>query len=479
MAKRKINTKLAKKVVLFTLLFLLVGLLTYSIITSYTRKKHITSQSIIESDVVVNNVIVNGNPETINLGPKISIGNYSTYLKSLDELGIPATEIDQIDLYDGSNESNSYLQRLATLVGATKGVDIVVAGTDGVATGDDGTAINNWPDGAPNGLAKSKYESYLDGDKGYYMDEEGTLTYNVNIPTTGLYFIKINYFIPEGKGSNPQRSLLINDEVLFSDLGSLTFYRLYTDNYANVSEEDIDNGIYFRQDINGNDIKPSQKEVFEYRKDYYIQDVTGYIYQPYYIYLKAGDNKISFASIRDNMVITSLEIISPLEYKMPLYSEYLETAKAENNVNENTVTGVLDKYEVENPEIRVSSSPTLYPISDRTNATNNPSHPVKTKYNAVGGSKWSTPGDYMSWTIEVPSDGLYKIAFRTKQDLARGLFATRRLLLDGEQPFNEAANCRFYYDSNYSITTIGDKDGNPYYLYLTAGKHVVSLQATL
>ena len=478
MKKGKINAKLGKKIALFTLLGLLLVLLGYSIITSYTKKKHITTQSTIESDVIVNDVIVGGESINVNLGPKISIGNYLSYIKSLEELDIPTSELDNTDIYDGSSESTRYLQRLASAVAATKGTNIIISGNDGVVSADADDAIKNWPDGDVNGLAKAKYESYLNGDTGFYMGEEGTLTYNVNVTNSGLYFIKIKYFIPAGKGSNPQRALLINDETLFSELGSLTFYRLYTDNYDNVTEEDIENGIFFRQDINGNDIKPSQKEIFEYREEY-IQDTTGYIYQPYYIYLNAGANTISFQSIRDNFVITEIQVVSPLDYEMPTYEKYIEEVKATHNVNENTVTGVMDKYEVENPDIRVSSSPTLYPISDRTNATNNPSHPVKTKYNAVGGSKWSTPGDYMSWKIEVSSDGLYKIAFRTKQDLARGLFATRRLLIDGVQPFNEAANCRFYYDSNYSMTTVGDNEGNPYYLYLTAGEHVITLQATL
>ena len=355
MSRRKINPKIAKKAALFTLLGLLVVLLGVAIVRSYTNKKHITTQSIIKEDVIVNNVIVNGSSEDVNLGPKISIGNYLTYIKGLDELGIPLTELDNVDLYDGSNESNNYLRRLASVVGATYGVDIVIDGNDGVATGDDGTAVKNWPDGDVNGLAKAKYESYLNGDTGYYMGEEGRLTYNVNVPNTGLYFIKIKYFIPEGKGSNPQRSLLVNDETLFSELASLTFFRLYTDNYENVSQEDIDKGIFFRQDINGNDIKPSQKEVFAYR-DEYIQDVTGYIYQPYYIYLKAGANTIAFDSIRDNLVITEIRVSSPLDYEMLSYEKYLEEVKQTSGVTETTVSGILDKYEVENPEIRVSSS---------------------------------------------------------------------------------------------------------------------------
>ena len=460
MKKGKVNAKIAKKVALFTLLGLLVVLLGYSIITSYTHKKHITTQSIIKSDVIVNDVVVQGNSYNVNIGPKIAIGNYLNYLKSLDELGIPLNAMDTIDLYDGSVASTNYLHRLAALVQVTAGTDVVVEGNTGVASGATDAA---------------EYTT-IDGEHGMYIGEEGKLTYNVNVANAGLYYLKLRYYIPEGKGSNPQRALLVNDEPLFSELSSISFYRLYTDNDENVDEEDIKNGIYFRQDINGNDIKPSQKEIFKVREEF-IQDATGYVYMPYYIYLKEGDNTITFESIRDNFVILKLEIISPVDYNMPTYAEYIEAAKANGAQN---ATGVLDKYEVENPKIRESSSPTLYPISDRTSASNNPSHPVKTKYNAVGGSKWSTPGDYMSWKIEVPTDGLYKIAFRTKQDLARGLFATRRLLVDGVQLFNEAANCRFYYDSDYSITTLGDTEGNPYYIYLTAGTvHTISLQATL
>lgn len=477
MKKRKVDAKVGKKVALFIFLGLIVVLLGYSIIRSYVKKGHITTNSVMINDVIVENV--GASKTTVNLGSEIPTGEYLKYIKSLEELGIAASEIDKVNLYDGSKDASNYLSRLAELVLNADQNVAVVNGNDAVITGDvNSEAVKNWPDGDINGLAKSKYESYLDGDTGYYTSEEGSITYKVNVATTGLYYIKIKYFIPEGKGSNPQRALLINGEQLFSDLGSLTFYRLYTDNTDRLEEGSIENGIFFRQDINGNDIKPSQKEVYEYRETY-IKDTTGYINEPYLIYLKAGENEITFQSIRDGMVITELAVCSPLTYTIPTYAEYLATMKAETGKDENSVTGVLDKYEVENPEIRTSSSPTLYPTADRTSASNYPSDPVKTKYNAVGGSKWSTPGDYLTWEIKVEEDGFYKIAFRSKQDLSRGMFATRKLLVDGVQPFNEAASCRFYYNSNYSMTTVGDADGNPYYIYLTAGTHAITLQATL
>lgn len=463
MKKLNYNSKIAKKVVLYGILALLVFLLGYSIVTSYTDKNHITSSS-------------------TELSDEIPVGEYLNYIKSLDQLGIG--NIDEVDLYDGSEYSKTLLARLENLKAAGTSV-ISIDGNDGVMVDENGDvkedaeydAVKSWPVATSD---KDKYEKYLNGDTGYYTTETGTLKYSTDqVQKSGLYYLQISYFIPAGKGSNVQRSLLINDKTLFSDLASLTFYRLYTDADADRKE-----GKYFIEDIFGNDIKPSQKEIYEYRTTY-IKDETGYVSAPYLIYLNGADggeavtNTISFKGIRDCLVITKIDICPVNDYKMPTYAEYYESISQKTGKTKDSVTGVLEKLEVEDPNIRISSSPTLYPIADRTNATNYPSDPVKTKYNAVGGSKWSTPGEYIGWKVNAPESGFYKIAFRAKQDLSRGLFTTRRLLIDGVQPFNEAANSRFYYSSEYSVITLGDVEGNAYYVYLEKGEHTVALQATL
>ena len=460
MKKLNYNSKIAKKVVLYGILALLVFLLGYSIVTSFTDKNHITTSS-------------------TELSDEIPVGEYLNYIKSLEELGISSEKFETTDIYDGSAASKIILERLEDLKGVGTST-ITINGTDGVMVDEKGNAvedaefgaIKNWPVADSD---KAKYDLYLKGDKGYYTTERGTLQYSTNeVQETGLYYLKISYFIPAGKGSNVQRSLFINGETLFTDLASLTFYRLYTDADADRKE-----GKYFIEDIFGNDIKPSQKELYEYRTTY-LKDETGYVTAPYLIYLKGGvENTISFKGIRDGLVITKIEICPVSEYEMPTYAKYYDEISKATGKTKDSVKGVLQKIEVEDPETRVSSSPTLYPIADRTNATNYPSDPVKTKYNAVGGSKWSTPGEYIGWKVNAPEDGFYKVAFRAKQDLSRGLFTTRRLLIDGVQPFNEAANSRFYYNSEYSVVTIGDNEGNPYYVYLEKGEHVIALQATL
>ena len=45
-------------------------------------------------------------------------------------------------------------------------------------------------------------------------------------------------------------------------------------------------------------------------------------------------------------------------------------------------------------------------------------------------------------------------------------------------PFAEAANAKFFYSSKWNIVTLGT-DNEPFYFYLTKGKHDITLEATL
>ena len=445
MNKMTYNKKIMKKLVLVLIVLLLVAWLAYAIIVSYTDKGHITSFSSASST-------------------DIPTGSYQDYIKLT--AGIEESKLDSFDIADvmGENADNQYANVYKDYSSARLDSEIVISGNEAIVEGDD--AELNWP--SSDGY-KDKYDKYLNGDTGAYVGEEGKVSFVVKgIEKTGFYNLKISYFIPEGKGSVTQRKILVNDKVLFDELLTMSFSREYKDGGA------------IKEDINGNDLKPSQSEVFIYRQDEYIQDRTGYIAEPYMILLQGGqDNIITFESVKENMLITELSVCSVDAYNIPTYKEYLDMYKAE--ANKQMTTTEYTRYEAEGSG-RTSSTPTLYPISDRTSATNYPTDPVKTKYNAIGGAKWTTSGDSITWTVDVKEAGFYELSFRAKQDLARGMFATRKLYVDGTQPFAEAANLRFFYNSEYSLVSLGTGEGDEkeiYYLYLTEGEHTISLQATL
>lgn len=441
MKKISFNKKIMKKVVLLVICALLVGLLTYSIVDSYVDKRHTTT---------------NSDNSTVN----IPSGSYQDYIKK--SVGIESTKLDAYDINDiiGTDSKLQFHEIYDSYINAKLSSDIVINGTEGIIkNAEDGD--NKWPS---NDADINEYDKYLNGEKGSYVGEKGSITFEIkNIQEKGFYYIVLSYFIPRGKGSAVQRKILVNDTVLFDDLLTMNFTREYT------------NAEEIKQDINGNDLKPSQKEIYKYHENEYLHDPTGYISTPYLILLNEGDNTITFESIKEGLVITELRVSDNHNYKLPTYEEY---AKKYTD-KQMTIKDIENyKYEAEGSN-RTASTPTLYPISDRSSVLSTPNDPVRTKYNAIGGSKWSSSGDTISWTVNVEEEGFYQLAFRAKQDLSRGMFATRKLLVDGVQPFSEAANLRFYYNSDYQMVSLGNKAGDIYYLYLEKGEHTLSLQATL
>src|SRR5690606_21727613 len=162
-----------------------------------------------------------------------------------------------------------------------------------------------------------------------------------------------------------------------------------------------------------------------------------------------GMRELTLTSRRENMSIVSITIGSREEFKT--YAE----AKAEYEANNYPIiTSDVEVYtEAEDAQRR--SSPTLYAVSDRTSAFNSPSDPVKIKFNSIGGSKWVVPGDWIEWDVEVPQSGLYQISMRAKQNANRGMFSTRKVYINGEVPFEEAANSKFAYSANWNVVTLG------------------------
>src|SRR5690606_34042235 len=53
----------------------------------------------------------------------------------------------------------------------------------------------------------------------------------------------------------------------------------------------------------------------------------------------------------------------------------------------------------------------------------------------------------------------------------------RKLLIDGNIPFSEAALIPFEFNKKWVNATLKDEKGDPYLFYLTKGNHEISLEA--
>lgn len=303
----------------------------------------------------------------------------------------------------------------------------------------------------------SVLEDYEGRKQAIETAEDSELVYDFYSEEEGLYAIKVLYYPMEGKSSDIEREILINNELPFINARQIVLSRTWTD------KEEV------TQDNQGNDIKPQQIEAPRWMEDY-VMDANGYSKEPYLFYFKKGNNRLTLKAVREPLVVDKI-LLTPVEKKKS-YNELeldLQTIKKDNSTFISKVQGEKMAYK---------SDPTLYPLNDRSSPITEPYHPYLIRLNMVGSDKWKLPGQWIEWEVDVPQDGYYKIGLQQKQDIERGVVSYRKLLIDGKVPFAEMEAIPFSYNTEWETKILGDEE-DPYYYYLTRGTHNLHLEVVL
>ncbi len=296
--------------------------------------------------------------------------------------------------------------------------------------------------------------------EGLLTDDGSEVTWKVEVPQAGLYNIRLVYLTTESRGVDIERELLINGELPFAGAGTLTFSRLWTD----VGE--------VRKDNQGNDIRPSQKEVFD-SQSVFLRDDMGYQTEPYAFYFKEGENTLTLKAVNEPMVIQGITLTPPAKY--PDYNEYIAGQP------EVTMTDLGKNYslKVQGESSPLRNAPSLYARYDRASAKTDPYSVSNTILNYIGGDPWTHAGEWIQWNIDVPEDGYYHISVKARQMYQRGALSARTVYIDDEVPFKEMEAVTFSYNTSWEMRTLSDQDGSPYRFYLTKGSHTIRMEVTL
>ncbi|MDE7222403.1 MAG: ABC transporter substrate-binding protein, partial [Acetatifactor sp.] len=304
------------------------------------------------------------------------------------------------------------------------------------------------------------YNNYEGAEKSLFTDTKSLVTWEVEVPEAGFYNVKLDYLAPESRGVAAERAIYINGELPFDDAANMEFTRIWT------------NGGEVRVDNQGNEIRPTQVEVFEWQTAY-CEDSMGYITEPYMFYLEKGTNTIGLEAVNEPLVLRNISILPVTE--TDTYEEYI--AKQTGSAASGLGLSYIQVVQGEDSTVRSESS--LYAKYDRSSPSTQPYTVMHTVLNYVGGDAWRSAGQWIQWDIEVPEDGFYNITIKGRQNYSRGSVSSRILYIDGEIPFEEAKNISFDYKNDWECKTLGDEDGEPYEFYLTAGTHTLRLEATL
>ena len=302
-----------------------------------------------------------------------------------------------------------------------------------------------------------------DGEKqaeGIMTKDGSAVTWKADVPQAGMYNIRLEYLTTESRGIDIERELLINGELPFTGASTLTFSRLWTD----VGE--------VRKDNQGNDIRPSQKEVFD-RQTAFLRDDMGYQTEPYAFHFNEGENTLTLKAVNEPMVVCGITLVPVVKY--PTYEEYA-AAQPETEMTEE---GKNYSQTIQGEAAPLRSAPSLYARYDHSSAKTIPYSVTNTILNYIGGDPWTHAGEWIQWDFEAPEDGYYNISIKARQMYQRGALSCRSIYIDGEIPFKDLESVAFAYNTGWEMRTLGDADGNPFRFYLTKGSHTIRMEVTL
>ncbi|MBR2047179.1 MAG: extracellular solute-binding protein [Oscillospiraceae bacterium] len=272
--------------------------------------------------------------------------------------------------------------------------------------------------------------------------EEWTFT----VSDSGSYYINVGYQTLGQDGRELDMIVLVDGKPVCDEAVTLT--RLWTDD-----------GV-FRYTAAGDEIRPSQLEANTWAEEPLRVAKSGRLS----LELSAGEHTIALGQKDGNCLVEYVRIFQ--EELIP-YAQYASANSAP--------AAAADLYlQIEGENASLKSSSQLHSAYDRSSPYTIPYHATCLRYNTIGGETWADNGQWIEWEVEVPADGLYQLGLRYRQNVNKGQDSLRRLEVDGQVPFAEAALIPFDYAIDWQTGFLGGDE--PWQLYLTAGTHRIRLE---
>ena len=318
------------------------------------------------------------------------------------------------------------------------------------------------------------YEDY-EGMQGtsVRLEDEGLIEYEVDIKTGGFYELSLDYYPVSGNSADIQRAFFIDGELPYAQLALVEFQRVWKNTVENtlVNEE----GILVKEwtkDNQGNDLKPSMTEAPEWMLNSYLYDADGYITNRLQVYLAAGKHTVTIVSRREPMLLRRLTLSNA--DRVATYAEkkaQWDAAGAKDTQNQTI------RIEAENAV--KASSQMLYPTQDQSSPGVYPASAKALLNNTIGGNSWRLINQWIEWEFDVAESGYYNISFHARQNFVKGLYVSRKIMIDGTVPFEELNDYGFKYEQTWRMDTLKDENGEAYKIYLEAGHHTLRMQTVL
>lgn len=293
--------------------------------------------------------------------------------------------------------------------------------------------------------------------KSSFVWEDGvnTVSYTFTVQTSGRYRMSLEYLNLSPNGNDAVRSLYIDGASPFFEAANIVFRSKWVDE-GDVSVNSL-----------GDQVRPRIVTSPDWQT-YEFSDHGASSPLPFEFELSAGEHSVDLVYVNNDMAVGDFKVF-PSE-SIP---DYASVSAAYKNKK-----GGDDVITVQAEQAIAYRNSSTVGMTSSTDAQVRPVSNSYRIYNTVGNDTWSQAGSSVTFSFDVPDDGLYKLALRYRQKWNDGLASYRKIEIDGSVPFSELLAVKFPYSTQWETTVLGDKNGD-YLFDLSKGKHTVTMTVVL
>jgi ABC-type glycerol-3-phosphate transport system substrate-binding protein len=283
------------------------------------------------------------------------------------------------------------------------------------------------------------------------------IEYEFEVAQGGLYTLGMSYhpFV----GSKNRKPIALNVTIdganPFLESKSIMLYRQWKDK------------LPIRKDDRGDEIRPVSEDISGWMT-WELRDMTGAYEDPLQWYLTPGKHKLRLAG-SDPFALESITLKAPertADYRTVRAGQPAATAP----VHTDAIT-----IQAETVQWKSDSAISLNYDNDIGNV---PYEQGKITYNTIDGERWASGNQEISWSLDVPEAGYYKIAMRAQQSFVSNRSSFRQIMINGKVPFSELKAYRFMYSTGWQGIPLADDAGKPFEFYLNKGTNTISMRVT-
>lgn len=300
---------------------------------------------------------------------------------------------------------------------------------------------------------KSEYKNFGDLKTVLWDEDIKQIDCAVNIEKSGLYTFGFTYCADLSSGADVVRGMKVDGAYPYKECNTLVLPRRWESSH----DKTVNSA--------GDEVAPTMTQS-DAVQNAPLYDGDGKYSEPFQIYLSEGRHIFSFEHINMSVYLAGFFLDV---YEAP---KNYETVSASYGENPNEIT---EQHIEAEDAILYTNDSVLNMVCDGDPLCS-PISRGKTVMNTVGGTDGQDSGSSVTYTFNVKNSGYYKIALRVLQNYRDGLPSYRMIQIDGNVPFEELKEYKFYNKDYWRTEVLSDEKGDPFLFYLTEGDHTISFR---